>query len=460
MRLDIVNKNFTSAYNFNSDGDVNISGIPVLSVGGDLKCNGTFTSGNSKIVLNAANGTQSVSIHTGDFYDVEVNTATTAKAQLSSTLSVRHNLNITTGILDASSNSLSVGGNWLNTGSFNPGTGTVTFNGTYQTLTNANGEQFNNLEVANNTNLVLNNNAIAANTLKFTSGTVTSGINKLIVGSGISSPGNLQYTSGRVIGYLERWITGTGNYLFPVGTSSNLESATLNINSGIVPGSVICSFVSGNPGNGGLPLTESGVTISKQYPEGYWSLSAANSFAVADYNVALSANGFSTYYFNSDVRVIKRTNNGGWTLDGTHANASFPNVYRNNLTGGISVSGTQFGLGSMDCIGGTIGDNEFICYNDDVTPFSSIIPAKGGDGNFTYTWQYSTNTAAIAGDSNWTDLPASNTPAFDYGNLQSTTLFVRKAINVGCPSALFSNILLIKVGLKPVPGPVYKKANY
>jgi len=459
MRLDIANKNLTTAYNFNSDGDINITGTPVLSVGGDLKCNGTFSSGSSKVFLNSTNGTQSVSINTGDFYDVEVSTASSAKAQLANSLTIRHNLNISTGTLDASSKSMTITGNWTNAASFNAGTGSVTFNGTYQTLTNTNGEQFYNLEVANNTNLVLNNNAIVANTLKFTSGTVSAGSNKLTIGSGISSPGNLQYTSGRVIGYLERWIASTGNYLFPVGTSGNMQSATITVNSGLVSGSVIGSFISSNPGNGGLPLTESGVTITKQYPEGYWSFSAANAFSIADYNVSFAANGFSTYYFNSDVRVIKRTNNGGWILDGTHANASFPNVYRNNLAGGISTVGTQFGLGSMDCIGGTIADNEIVCYNDDVAPFSSIVPAKGGDGNFTYTWQYSNNTSAVAGDSNWTDISSSNTPTFDYGNLQTSTVFIRKAVNVGCPSALYSNILLIKVGLKPSPGPVYKRTN-
>lgn len=63
-------------------------------------------------------------------------------------LTVLNNVTITTGTLNSSTFNLNVGGNWTDNANFNPGTGTVTFNGSaLQTITDPTGERYNNLTI-------------------------------------------------------------------------------------------------------------------------------------------------------------------------------------------------------------------------------------------------------------------------------------------------------------------------
>jgi len=459
-KLQITNKNFTSEFSVVNDGTIIITGNPIITIGGDLNCeNGLITTDNAKFVFNATTGIQSVNFNSADVYEVEIATAPVASCQLASALTIRQNINISAGNFNASSFGIVLNGNWNNTGNFMPGTGTVTFNGISQTISNALGEHFYRLTTQNNTQLILNNKIQVSSNLTMTSGTILTGANILTLGSGVGSPGSLNYVSGRIIGKFEKWITTSGSYFFPIGNSINNLAVSLEINSGITSGSVLIYFVSSNPGNGGLPISESGITVQNQYSEGYWNVTANNGFAVTDYNITLAANGFSTYYFNFYTRVIKRTNSGGWLFDGTHANASPPACYRNNLTGGISSLGTQFAIGAMACSGGTISDNYSIIFNGDVPPFVSVDQAKGGADTFSYSWLYTTNSLAIPGDSNWTSIPLSDTNAYDYGTLSTTTRFVREATSVGCDAPAYSNVLIITVNDAPVTGPMYHIPN-
>ena len=459
-KVNVTNQNFTADFGVVNDGAINITGNPDITIGGDFNTiNGTLSSGNAKFIFNASTGTQKINFDGNTVANIEVATTAAASCQLTGNVAINQNLTITAGTLDASSSNITINGSWSNAGTFNAGTSTVSFNGIYQTISNAAGERFYNLTTQNNTQLVLQNNTQVTNNLTLTSATISTGTNILTLGASLASPGNLNYTSGRIIGKFEKWIAASGNYLFPIGNSTNYQAINLNINSGLTGGSVLTYFVTGNPGNGGLPITESGITVQNQYTEGYWNVTANNSFAAANYNIALAANGFTSYYFNPDTRIIKRTNSGGWSFDGVHVNASNPDCFRNNLTGGISSAGTQFGIGAMACIGGQVSDNYNICYNDDVPPFLNVDQAHGGDGSFTYTWQYTNNPLAVAGDSNWSNLPSSNATTFDYGTLTANTRFIRTAVSVGCPQPVYSNILLIKVGLKPQPQYIYRFKN-
>jgi len=95
--------------------------------------------------------------------------------------------------------------------------------------------------------------------------------------------------------------------------------------------------------------------------------------------------------------------------------------------------------------GGTIGSDQTICYGDDVPAFTSSAAATGGAGVFTYTWQYTTNMAAVPGDGNWIDIPSSNNPVYDYGVLTSPTKFVRRAVEGTCSTPVYSNMIIITV---------------
>jgi hypothetical protein len=460
-RLDVNNKNLTVDFHIVNDGAINITGNPVITIGGDLTCNlGTLSSGNSKVLFNGVTGTQLVEINTGDFYDVEINSTSLAPCQLASSVTIRHNLSITAGNLQAMSYNITLAGNWNNSGTFNPGTGSVIVNGAFQNISNASGETFYNLSLVNNTLITLVGNANVSHNLTFTSGTINTGAGIITVGSGIASPGTIAYTSGRVIGRLERWIASNGSYLFPIGTSGNIETLNLTVNSGLTPGSVIAYCITGDPGNSGLPLTEAGIEVINEFTEGYWNLTASNGLAVTNYNVSLMANGYTSYAITGNTRIIKRTAGGGWLLDGTHAAASSPAIYRNNLTGGISPLGTQLGLGhTFDCTGGQISDDYVICVDADVPAFVNVTLPSGGDNNFTYTWQFTTNALAIPGDTDWTDIGSSNTAAYDYGTLNTGTRFVRKATTTGCALPVYSNILTITVHPVPKTGLIYSLPN-
>jgi hypothetical protein len=281
----------------------------------------------------------------------------------------------------------------------------------------------------------------------------------MYLGTGLANPGTLTYTSGRIIGQFERWVNATGtDYLFPVGTAANYNGAALRFINGLTGGSVRAEFIATDPGGNGLPLSENGIEVSSRFTEGYWNITPQNGMACTNYDLTLQANGFTSHFVNTNSRILKRTNGGSWTLEGIHVNASSPACYRNGLNG-LSVLGSQFCIGDMECIGGQIGSDQTFCGSVDLAPFTSISGAMGGAGTFTYTWQLSTNESAVPGDGNWTDIPSSNTPGFDYGTISQATYFIRKASSPGCSSAKYSNILNVTVNPPPVTGPMYRLPN-
>jgi hypothetical protein len=217
-------------------------------------------------------------------------------------------------------------------------------------------------------------------------------------------------------------------------------------------------FIATDPGNNGLPLNENGIEVSSQFIEGYWNLTPQNGMDCTNYNLTLLTNGFTSHFVNSESRILKRTNAGPWTFDGTHINALPPTCYRNGLNG-LSASGTQFCIGDMECIGGQISAAQNFCGSSDVAPFTSINNAMGGAGTYTYTWQLTTNASAVPGDGNWTDIPSSNISGYDYGTISQTTYFIRKASSPGCSSPKYSNILNITISPLPFTGPVYRQPN-
>lgn len=133
----------------------------------------------------------------------------------------------TNGTLTIGSSSLSLGAHWTNSGTFNPGTSTVTFNGsTGQTFTRTGTGSFNNLTLNNSNGLTLNNDATVSGTLTLTSGALSIGGNTLTLNGAVSvTSGGLTggSTSNLIIG-------GTGAVTLPGVTLNNL---TLNRASGI-----------------------------------------------------------------------------------------------------------------------------------------------------------------------------------------------------------------------------------
>ncbi|NMB71878.1 MAG: hypothetical protein GYA22_07005, partial [Bacteroidales bacterium] len=269
---------------------------------------------------------------------------------LGNDISVNGNLTIENpAILKSNNFNINLKGNWTDNNPLNGFTednGKVYFSGnTPQTISKAGTETFYNLEINNPQGIALvSDNISVANELTMRQGNVQTNGNTVIMSNGTAS--SLDYTSGVVIGKLQRFINQSDeSYLFPVGTGVNTNSAIFRFHN-LTSGNLTLEFVNANPGTNGLPLTEGIYSISDIFPEGYWKANTSGLFASTDFDVQLKADGFSSFGgIDTSVRILKRVTGNDWGLDGTHVNASGDTCFRKNLTGGISASGTEFGLG-------------------------------------------------------------------------------------------------------------------
>ncbi len=148
-----------------------------------------------------------------------------ATAELSQALDMNGSLNISAGTLNANNFNINVGGNWTNSGTFTPGTATVTFDGTgTQTIVDANGETFNNLTVnKSDGSLQMNNNLTVNSVLTLTTGNISINGNTLNLAGTVSGSGKITGSNTSNIS-----ITGTG----ALGTinfdNTNRASKTIN----------------------------------------------------------------------------------------------------------------------------------------------------------------------------------------------------------------------------------------
>jgi hypothetical protein len=122
-----------------------------INANGNWLDNGTFNARSGLVTFNRATA-QTITKAAGETFNNVTLTLAGVKT-LGGPVTVNGNLTITASTLDvsaASSFALTVNGNWLNTGTFTPRTGTVTFNGTVaQTITKAAGETFSSVVFSN-----------------------------------------------------------------------------------------------------------------------------------------------------------------------------------------------------------------------------------------------------------------------------------------------------------------------
>ena len=231
-------------------------------------------------------------------------------------------------------------------GTFNVGTNSNTVNYSRTSAQDIRDVIYWNLTTSGGGTKTLLGNTTIDGTLTMTSGNISTGAYSLILANYAAS--SLSYNSGIVIGNFERYINQTAqNYFFPVGIAGQIHSLTARF-SNLTAGSILVRYISGDPGNTGLPLNDADNSqISEQFTTGYWSALAKNGFTSTSYNIDLDATGFGPYTINAGTRVLKRTDTGGsWTLDGSHADATGSTIKRTGLNGISNAgAGTQFGAG-------------------------------------------------------------------------------------------------------------------
>jgi hypothetical protein len=295
--------------------------------------------------------------------------------------------------VDASNNyALSISGNWKNTGTFSSQNGTVTFNGSVnQTITSTAGETFYDLTIdKTGGSLVVGQNDIVSNLLSMpvtNAGNVDATSGLLTLGTDCNNEGTLTHNSGSILGQFQRWVntTAPGNFLFPVGTSSDVRPAIVTINTLGVCGTIIAEYVESAPGNNGLPIQDGLAlpdSVRNTYVEGYWTLAAGNGFATTDYDLELIANGMTSFTPNTSTRLLTRTQSApAWTGEGTHVSAVGDTVRR----AGITFLPSQHALAdTTNCKApGTIsvtGDNT-VCPNSSGEAYTATF-----NSGSTYTW--------------------------------------------------------------------------
>ena len=129
---------------------------------------------------------------------------------------------------------IAINGDWSNSGTFTPGTGAVTFDGSAaQLITGA--TSFAYLTLNNSSGLTLNNDVSVANQLALTSGRLTLGANNLTLGTGASvsgAPDASKMVVADSTGEMRKQFSATGSFTFPIGDSSgDYSPAAFTVNS-------------------------------------------------------------------------------------------------------------------------------------------------------------------------------------------------------------------------------------
>lgn len=175
------------------------------------------------------------------FYNLQVNSVNNPSVRLFTATTYLNDLTIG-GVLDAATNNvnITINRNWINNGSFLPGTATVTFNSTTQaqSIGGSANTTFYNLTNSNTnaTGLSISRDVTVSNTLSLSSssnGKLSIGANNLTIGSGGSITGA---NSSRYIvaapttttnGRLRQNNLAASARVFPIGTASNYLPATV-----------------------------------------------------------------------------------------------------------------------------------------------------------------------------------------------------------------------------------------
>ncbi len=277
-----------------------------------------------------------------------------------------------------------VADDWTGDGTFNHNNGSVEFNGA-STTQNVRSESFYDVIIdKTGGSVILTGDVSVSNELNMTQGNIDANTNTFSLTNGTIA--SLDYTSGTIYdGEFQRNINSTGTYYFPVGISSDRNAITIDINTLTTAGSLSAEFVESDAGIDGLPLDDAGTSIVDYFTDGYWDMDARSGFATSDFDVTLEAESFNDYPIGTESRVLKRTNDGDWSLDGNHAPSIDPDINRNNLTAGISSSTTQFGIGLPNCIRFTTQPISITECLDENISFSVVVNSR--EGAASYQWQ-------------------------------------------------------------------------
>jgi hypothetical protein len=209
-----------------------------------------------------------------------------------------------------------LGGNFSNGGVFNPGTGTIVFDGAdLQAISNAGTAGFTNLTVNNSAaGIQFENPMTIGSSLVLSQGNIDLNGNMLTLGSSGTTVGTLTRTTGTIIdqaggGSFVRWFgtatvaDGDAAGLFPVGTSISYNPFNISapVDAPSAGGTVSAAYTDASS-NTAVNIPDAGFTIVVR-KDLFWTLSASNGLAGGTYDLNASGTNFGTVGAVSDLRL-------------------------------------------------------------------------------------------------------------------------------------------------------------
>lgn len=328
-------------FNIGANVTLNAAGLDATSkfnISGNLVSNGTIDnsagyfnaefSGNSKTISGSiAPQFDNMKFLPGSSYTLIVNINDKFIASLltidgtldASTYQITGGGNITiNGTLKTSNtNGLENTGTFAATGIKTLATGsTINYNGTSNQIFSALTD-YKNVIIDGGSNKTLNGNATIANTLNFISGKIVLGANSLTQNGSITGASATSYVVTDGTGELMRTLATNTSVDFPIGSLANYEPANITFVTAPASGTISGRFITGAPGNVGLPITETD-EITQASSGGYWEINSAGT--TESYTGTFTANNFGDIIDYTKTHLLKRSSTVGssWLFDGTH----------------------------------------------------------------------------------------------------------------------------------------------
>ena len=270
--------------------------------------------------------------------------STTTSATLKAALAIGGNLTIgasTTLDVSASNYALNVGGNWANSGTFNPRTltATVTLQGaSAQTISGATSTIFNSLTINNTSGgVTLSTDATVNSVLTLNNGKITTGAPSLVIGTGGSVTG--ASPARYIFGNLQKnFTTGAPFFTFDIGDATNYTPVAVAFANVSAAGSVTTTTTAGEHPE---IATIIGLDRTRDVNR-YWTLTPAGGLVFTTYNATFTfVDGDKDAGADTTKFIVKRYSSGWFS---TTTGAQNPNS--TEATGMTAMS--DFVVGELD----------------------------------------------------------------------------------------------------------------
>ena len=285
-----------------------ISGTGTIEITGSA----TLPSGNSFATYNNLIISSSGSVSTSNAFQTTINSNLT----INGSLSLQGQLNIKGNLTFGSA------------GILNTSTHNITFNGSSnQAISKSGGAviPLYDLTVSKSSGVLnISNDITISNVLRLNQGNVSTSLRKVYVSN--SFPSSVIRSNGYINGNLERAVgIGSGNYLFPIGTSSSYAPATISMNNVTTAGRLLART---NDGDHAEISTSTSLDPSNSVNRNWAITNSGAEFS--DYGISLNfVASDKDPGLNTDTFILGKIDNGEW---------SYPNVITRTPTS-ISANG-------------------------------------------------------------------------------------------------------------------------